>query len=260
MRAGERITYTLTVTNAGPAAATNVRVLELVPAGATVVSLTPVNPDSAGEYCNLGGSCWLGTVYPTTTATIQVVLDVQSDFSGGSLVNTAQVSADQRDPDQGDNFAGVTTPVSTAADLVVGKADLVDPAYAGGEILYQVVVTNTGPSDARGVVITDTLPAGVTFVGASVFCGASGGVVTCQLGDLAAGATTAVLIQVRAAANLAQGTVVTNNVTGRQRHAGPDAGEQQRRRGDDGEPAGGWVGGFAHRQGRHGDGGGGPTR
>ena len=37
--------------------------------------------------------------------------------------------------------------------------------------------------------------------------------VTCQLGDLAAGATTAVLIQVRAAANLAQGTPVTNNVT-----------------------------------------------
>ena len=148
--AGERITYTLTVTNAGPAAATNVRVLELVPAGATVVSLTPVNPDSAGAYCNLGGACWLGTVYPTTTATIQVVLDVNSDFSGGSLVNTAQVSADQRDPDQGDNFASVTTPVSTAADLVVGKADLVDPAYAGGAILYQVVVTNTGPSDAAG--------------------------------------------------------------------------------------------------------------
>ena len=63
------------------------------------------------------------------------------------------------------------------------------------------------------MVITDTLPAGVTFVGASVFCGASGGVVTCQLGDLAAGATTAVLIQARAAGNLAQGTVVTNNVT-----------------------------------------------
>ena len=166
MTAGERITYTLTVTNAGPVAATNVRVLELVPAGTTVVSLTPSNPDSGGAYCNLGGACWLGTVYPTTTATIQVVLDVNSDFSGSSLVNTAQVSADQRDPDQSNNFASVSTPVTTAADLVVAKTDLVDPAYAGGEILYQIVVTNTGPSDARNVVITDTLPAGTSFVGA----------------------------------------------------------------------------------------------
>ena len=54
MTAGEQITYTLTVTNAGPAAATNARVLELVPAGTTVVTITANNPDDAGAYCSPG--------------------------------------------------------------------------------------------------------------------------------------------------------------------------------------------------------------
>ncbi len=38
--AGTRISYTITVTNAGPATATNVRLLELIPAGTTVLTLT----------------------------------------------------------------------------------------------------------------------------------------------------------------------------------------------------------------------------
>ena len=35
---------------------------------------------------------------------------------------------------------------------------------AAGNISYTVVVTNLGPSDASNVTVTDTLPAGVTFV------------------------------------------------------------------------------------------------
>ena len=79
--AGERITYTLTVTNSGPSAATNVRVLDLVPAGTTVVSMTAANPDYVGEFCSLGGSCYLGTVFTGTTALITVVLQVNADFA-----------------------------------------------------------------------------------------------------------------------------------------------------------------------------------
>src|SRR5690606_27984345 len=61
-------------------------------------------------------------------------------------------------------------------------------------------------------VITDTLPANTTFTGASVYCTESAGVVVCRMGDLAAGDTTTVLIQVRAANSVAGGTVVTNTV------------------------------------------------
>ena len=44
-------------------------------------------------------------------------------------------------------------------DLQVDKKDLTDPVYAGNTYLYELVVTNTGPSDTFNVVITDTLAA-----------------------------------------------------------------------------------------------------
>jgi uncharacterized repeat protein (TIGR01451 family)/fimbrial isopeptide formation D2 family protein len=210
--AGQNVTYTLTVTNAGPQAATNVRVLELAPAGTTVVSMIASNPDDVNEYCSLGGACYLGTVYSGATAVITVVLRVNSDYAGASLVNSAQVSADQRDPVQSNNYSSVTTTVSQSADLAVAKTSLMNPAHAGQEILYQIIVTNTGPSDARNVVITDTLPVGTTYSGSSVFCTESGGVVRCEVGDVAAGATKSALIQVRASSGLVNGATVTNVV------------------------------------------------
>ena len=214
--AGERITYTLTVTNSGPSAATNVRVLDLVPAGTTVVSMTAANPDFVGEFCSLGGSCYLGTVFTGTTASITVVLQVNADFAGGSLVNTAQASADQQDPQTGNNFASVTAQVNTAADLGVAKRDLVDPVFAGEVLPYQIVVTNSGPSDAQNVVVTDTLPVSVTFVGASPGCAETApgsDIVVCQLGMIPAGGVSFVLIDVRVDADLAVSATLTNSAT-----------------------------------------------
>ncbi len=144
--AGEQITYTLTVTNAGPAVATNVRVLELIPAGTTAISLTPTNPDDASAYCSLGGGCFLGQVFTTTTATIEVVLQVNADYAGTSLTNSASVSADQQDPKTDNNFDDTTTPVETSADLGIAKSDMVDPVIAGELLQYQLVISNTGPS------------------------------------------------------------------------------------------------------------------
>ena len=50
---------------------------------------------------------------------------------------------------------------------------------------YTITVTNNGPDAATGVLLTDTLPAGVTFVSASSGCTEVSGVVTCDIGALA---------------------------------------------------------------------------
>ena len=64
---------------------------------------------------------------------------------------------------------------------------------AGGSVSYSLVVANAGPSDAATVSVTDTLPAGVTFVsatGTGWTCTNSGNVsVTCTRPTLATGAT-----------------------------------------------------------------------
>ena len=70
---------------------------------------------------------------------------------------------------------------------------------AGAQLTYVLAVVNGGPSAAAGVVVTDALPAGVTFVSATGPggpCGVTAGVVTCNVGAMAAGATIAVSIRV----------------------------------------------------------------
>ncbi len=44
------------------------------------------------------------------------------------------------------------------ADLSVTKTDYPDPVVAGTELTYTITISNAGPSDARNVTLTDTMP------------------------------------------------------------------------------------------------------
>ena len=67
------------------------------------------------------------------------------------------------DPNAANNSSSVTTGVTASADLAITKTG---PAtvVAGSSVAYSLTVTNNGPSDAANLTVTDTLPAGVTFV------------------------------------------------------------------------------------------------
>ena len=106
-----------------------------------------------------------------------------------------------------------TTTVTSSAVLRITKMALNDPVNAGGVALYQIVVTNDGPSDAQGVIVTDTLPVSTTYAGGDAACSASGSTVTCNVGTLAAGASRTLLVQVNVNAHMAAGTVITNMAT-----------------------------------------------
>ncbi len=72
--------------------------------------------------------------------------------------------ADAR-PDPGQpHRVPTTTIVASSADLSISKAPVADPPEAGNTQGYVISVNNAGPSVARGVVISDPLPAGATFV------------------------------------------------------------------------------------------------
>jgi uncharacterized repeat protein (TIGR01451 family) len=73
------------------------------------------------------------------------------------------------------------------ADLLVEKVDNVDPALAGQTLFYTVTVSNAGPQTAQNVVVTDTLPAGVTFVETTGCFEDPTGVPTCSLGNIGPG-------------------------------------------------------------------------
>jgi len=99
-------------------------------------------------------------------------------------------------------------------DLSLTKTDVEDPVAESGAIKYTLTATNQtqGPGVATGVVITDPLPAGVTFVSASAGCSHAAGVVTCNVGALPNGASRAVTIQVTAPAT-ATTLVLTNTAS-----------------------------------------------
>jgi uncharacterized repeat protein (TIGR01451 family) len=94
---------------------------------------------------------------------------------------------------------GLTTAVTVGpvVDLAVG---LSVPAslQAGGTLTNTIKITNLGPDSASGVVLTNPLSAGVQFVSASLsqgyFTGTGGGAVSCNFGNLAAGASANVTI------------------------------------------------------------------
>jgi uncharacterized repeat protein (TIGR01451 family) len=84
------------------------------------------------------------------------------------------------------------------ADLSLSKAGSPSPVFAGASLTYSLTVTNNGPSAAGGVVLTDTLPAGVAFGSAAASQGNCSGTstVVCSLGALANGASASVTIVV----------------------------------------------------------------
>jgi uncharacterized repeat protein (TIGR01451 family) len=87
---------------------------------------------------------------------------------------------------------------SPTADLSVAQTA---PPGAGvlQAITYNILVSNAGPSSATNATLTDTLPAGVTFVSASAGqggCTQSAGVVTCNLGSVPSGASVTATVAV----------------------------------------------------------------
>src|SRR5262249_6639067 len=185
-------TYTITVTNNGPSTTQEARISDTFPTGLTFVSATP----SQGS-CSFTGTllCPFGPLANGASATALVTV---TPTTGGTFTNTATVSPVGRSIDTvaGNNSSSASTTVA-AADLSITKTAPATVA-AGQQFTYTLAVHNGGPNDATGVAVTDTLPAGVTFVSASTGCTNASGTVTCTVGNLANGANATITIVVTA--------------------------------------------------------------
>jgi uncharacterized repeat protein (TIGR01451 family) len=220
--AGTNLTYNMTITNHGPSTAVNVQVSDLLSPALTIISVTA----SGGGSCNAGipGSvptvCAFASLTNGAVRTMTIVARVASSVPEGTVLsNNAEVTSDTADNNNLNNLATTTTTVIANADLALTKTDSPDPVFAGANLTYTLSVANLGPSFARNVAVSDTLPTQVSFVSASVpggSCAALAGsptVVQCQLGDIADGATRTVTIQTLVSASVPNGTLISNTAS-----------------------------------------------
>ena len=153
---GEQFTYTLTVTNSGPAAANNITIVDMLPSQVTYISGPGVCSEAAGTVTCiiplLGGA----------NGTASVILTVEA-VSVGTAVNNATVSADETDPDMSNNLASTTVNITapTEADLefTTFTFDNLNP-NVGDEITATVEIVNRGPADATNIVLSDNFGTG----------------------------------------------------------------------------------------------------
>jgi len=196
---GQVVTYTIVVSNAGPDPAAGATVADGVPAGLQAVSWTCAA--SAGSTCTASGAGAINdTVHllPGGTATYTFSGTVAPGATG-LLINAVSVApaAGGNDPAPGNNTAVDTDTIVPQADLTLAKTDAPDPVTPGGTLVYTLTAANAGPSNATGVTLVDTLPAGVTFVSSAPgppTCAFGGSTLSCSLGALAAAGTSTVTV------------------------------------------------------------------
>ncbi len=82
---------------------------------------------------------------------------------------------------------GSYTCCTPTSDLVMSQTATPNPAVDGQSLVYTLTITNASAVPASGVVLTDALPAGVSFVSASTGATNNGGFVVWNLGTLAGG-------------------------------------------------------------------------
>ena len=200
---GSNVTFTVTATNNGPASATGLQLTDQLPAGLTYVSSTV---SGVTTYNSLSGVWTIGLLPNTSTATLTITATVNTN---APATNTATKTAEnEADSTAADDTASVTiTPV--AADVAISKTVSNSVPNQGTNVTFTVTATNNGPSGATGVVVSDPLPAGLTFISATPSLAYNSGTGVWTVGTLANGGSQTLSIVATVTGN----TAVTNTAT-----------------------------------------------
>lgn len=106
VEAGAAFSYTLTVSNAGPAAATQVLLVDNLPD-----SLTFVSVQASGLNCGGGATVTCQAAQLAAGASASVIINVRAPNQAGDVQNSASVSAATSDPNPANNSAAATVGV-----------------------------------------------------------------------------------------------------------------------------------------------------
>ena len=213
--AGNNLTYTVTVGNAGPSTAQDVVVTDALPSGTTFVSAVGGTGSTACAEVALGlVSCEVGDLDPGESETLFITVKVGASVPDGTVLTNTAVASSPTDPDGAQ--ATATTTVRAQAELWMEKTGTALAGNPAPAIVYRLIVHNHagsapddtptsgagGPSDAQNVVVTDNLPLTnkkmtVQFLSPSCVYDKPLHRVTCSTATLPAGTSVVYEIQVQ---------------------------------------------------------------
>jgi fibronectin-binding autotransporter adhesin len=190
----QNFAYTIQVTNAGPDNALSLSVTDTLPVGVTFGSFS-----APGWSCSGTSSitCTMASLAPGSST---ITVNVTAPGTTGLVSNTANLTA-SNDSTGGNNSSTANTNVTTAtANLALTNTPSLGSIAIGGSVTYSIVVTNNGPLNATGVVVTDNLPPGQIATSATWGAGTCTGTtsINCSIGALANGASATVTLVVTA--------------------------------------------------------------
>ncbi len=146
----EQITYTITARNDSDIAATQVTVTDTIPVGMTYISSSP----TATVYGNL--ATWsLGTLGSGSSKTMLLTLRANQT---GYWTNAVTATCAEN----------VTATASASTTVLTAGVDIEKSGppsiVQGANAIYNIIVTNTGNANLINVLVTDTVPTGMSYV------------------------------------------------------------------------------------------------
>ena len=177
---GQTTTFTLTISNSGPAQATAATVIDGLPAGLgtlTFVSASGSNAATTLTASNITGTTFTGTVTIPVNQTLTVLVRATA-AANGAPVNQATVFAPSNASDATltNNISTATVVIGPSADLSASKVASTPSLALGQTTTFTLTFVNTGPSAVTSATLQDILPASMrtlTFVSSAGLNGAT---------------------------------------------------------------------------------------
>jgi uncharacterized repeat protein (TIGR01451 family) len=143
--AGDRVTFTFTISNAGSVNASNVSIYDLIPQGFTLVS----GSTSVGTFISAANPViWnVGTLTPSQSVTIQLVLQVNGNVTSGTVLTNAvgiTYSVGANAYTIGSNLSTVTVSGVKEFGVELTPFTLSQTKDAVDSVWYRFKVRNTG--------------------------------------------------------------------------------------------------------------------
>ena len=177
---GQTTTFTLTISNSGPAQATAATVIDGLPTGLGTLTFVSASGSSGATTLtasNITGSTFTGTVTIPVSQTLTVLIRATA-AANGAPVNLATVVAPSNASDGTltNNVSTATVVIGPSADLSATKVASTPSLALGQTTTFTLTFVNTGPSAVTSATLQDILPASMrtlTFVSSAGLNGAT---------------------------------------------------------------------------------------